>query len=83
MSPIEKVVSIILIHPKARSAVKYLSQHKVVKATRRGKFDGRDRHEEVLLSVGRPNYAEREFIKKCLKSGEPFPVKKIQVKFEA
>jgi hypothetical protein len=34
-----------------------------------------------VFTIGKPNYEEREFIKKCKKAGEPFPVKKIQVKF--
>lgn len=36
---------------------------------------------EVTVTVGKPNYLEREFIKACQKAGEPFPVKKIQLKF--
>jgi len=35
----------------------------------------------MVLTIGRPNYAEREFIKLCKKAGEPFPVKKMQLKF--
>ena len=65
---------------RVRSAVKYISDKEVVKATRRFKPSKRNTREEVLLTIGRPNYAERKFIKLCKKAGEPFPVKKVQLK---
>ena len=64
----------------ARSAVKYVSEKEVVKATRRGKPTKRAFQTQILLTIGRPNYAERKFVKLCQKSGEPFPVKKVQLK---
>lgn len=60
-------------------ATKYVSPSETIKATLRGKRD-RSKHIEILLSLGPPNYLEREFIKKAKKVGEPFPVKKIQLK---
>ncbi len=71
-----------LISNEARRATKYISEKLVIKATRRflrGKFH-RD-NIEIFLTIGRPNYLERDFVKKCRKAGEPFPVKKIQLKF--
>jgi len=64
-----------------RSATKYLSPVLVVKATRHGKPCKNERSTSMVVTVGKPNYAEREFIKKCKKAGEPFPVKKIQLKW--
>lgn len=64
-----------------KTARLYLSDKYVVKATRRGKWDKRDRSVHVLVTVGAPNYLERKFIKACKKAKEPFPVKKIQLKF--
>lgn len=64
----------------ARSAVKYVSEKEVVKATRRGRPSKRAYQTQILLTIGRPNYAERKFIKLCKKAGEPFPVKKVQLK---
>jgi hypothetical protein len=66
---------------KVVRATKYISPTLIVRATRtlyrkriaRGNV-------EILVTVGRPNYLEREFIKACKKSGEPFPVKKVQLK---
>ena len=33
------------------------------------------------LTCGKPNFAERAFVKKAVKAGEPFPVRKVQLKF--
>ena len=37
----------------------------------------------MLLTFGKPNFVERRFIQKCIKAGEPFPAKKIQLQFRA
>lgn len=74
----------ILVNGKARRATKFLSEKLVVKATRKlfqGKVDRRSSSVDIVLTVGPPNYAEREFIKRCKTVGEPFPVKKIQIKW--
>jgi hypothetical protein len=67
----------------ARRATRYISPTEVVKATRRHKPRKSDRTTEMVVTVGRPNYAEREFIKRCKKSGEPLPVNKIHLEFYA
>lgn len=64
-----------------KSAVKYIGEKEVVKATRRFKPDELNEREEIVLTIGKPNYAERKFVKLCKKAGEPFPVKKVQLKF--
>lgn len=62
----------------ARQATKYVSPKLIVRAT----TVQRSRHTvRVLLSIGRPNYRERQFIKLCKKAGELFPIKKTQVKW--
>lgn len=74
-----------LLVTDSRSAVKYVSEKLVVKATRRmsrkrrGPFLG-DNHETLLVTFGRPNYRERLFVKKCKKAGAAFPVKKVQLR---
>jgi len=73
------VISYLSRFPEYRKGTKYLSSELTVKATRRHKLDKRDKNQEFVVTVGRPNYAEREFIKKCKKAGEPFPVKKVQL----
>lgn len=64
----------------AKTATVFLSPKRVVKATRRFKKDRRERHAEYIVSVGTPNYAERQFIKDCIAAGERFPVRKVQLK---
>lgn len=65
----------------AKTATKYLETNLIVRATRRHTFTRRDRHVEFVVTIGKPNVREQEFIKKCKKAGEPFPIKKIQLKF--
>ena len=66
----------------AKKATKFFNEKYVIKATRQGEIDKRSSRITILLTLGKPNFEEREFIKKCKKAGEPFPVKKIQLKFK-
>jgi hypothetical protein len=69
---------------KAIRATKYLDKSTVVSAQRKlfnGKIYKRDRTVDIILKIGKPNFQEKKFIKQCLKSGEPLPIKKIQLKF--
>ena len=69
----------------AVKATKYISPKLVIKASRKrfnGRVDKRNRIAEILFTIGAPNYAEREYIKKLKKAKEPFPVKKVQLKFQ-
>lgn len=65
----------------AKKATIYVALNLVVKASRRFKANKRDAITEVLITIGRPNFEERRFIKACLKTREKFPVKKIQLKW--
>lgn len=74
---------------KAIKATKYLGEKVTVKAAlkrhRHGKMPSkvsRRAGETIVVSIGRPNYAERAFIKACRRSGEALPVKKVQLKFQ-
>ena len=62
-----------------KTATKYISDKLTVKATRRQKSRSQ---QQFIITIGRPNYAERQFIKRCKKAGEPFPVKNIQLKMQ-
>lgn len=75
------LVGHVLSSLNVKRATKFLSPGMVVKATYVGKPGGRARAHHVKVTIGSPNYAEREFIKQCKKAGEPFPVKKVQLKF--
>jgi len=67
-------------------ATKYISPKLILRAVRKTykayKLGSRKGDNvEVHLTIGKPNYLEREFIKLCQKAHEPFPVKKVQLKF--
>ena len=71
-----------LIRTGAYSATKYVSPKYTVKATRRYKLDHRASHVEFLVTLGVPNVVARNFIKQAIKAKEPFPIKKVQLKFK-
>lgn len=71
----------------AHSATKYISPKRVVKITQRLRA-GRvlpkaNENLDFVVTIGRPNYADRLFIKDAIKAGEPFPIKKILLKYPA
>ena len=77
----DKVIDAI-IGEKAARATYYESPTKIIRATRKKYKNGfKEGNIEILLTIGRPNYQEREFIKLCKKAKEPFPIKKVQLKF--
>ncbi len=73
-----------LLSEGAIRATKYLSERETVVAQRityGGRIDKRERRTTIVVTFGEPNFKARDFIKKCKRAGEPFPVKKIQFKF--
>jgi len=70
----------VMADTSVRRATQYFAPNLTAKLTRQRRFGRRDRQSTFLLTIGRPNYAERKFIAACQKAGESFPVKKIQVK---
>lgn len=80
---IAEVVEAVIVN-NAKRATKYFAANDVVTATRKlykGRIDKRDKSIVIVLKIGRPNYAEREFIKQCKKVKEPFPIKRVQLKY--
>ena len=51
----------------ARKATMYLSKDLVVKATARFKYRKDARSRDMVLTIGKPNYAERHFVAKMKK----------------
>lgn len=78
---ITRVTNYLVDDVSVRRATIFLNDRMTVKATRQRRHDGRDKQETFLLTFGRPNFVERQFINMCKKAGEPFPVKKVQIKF--
>jgi len=72
-----------LLRNDAWKATKYLSDKAIVRATRKlfNKKITKRGSVDIILTMGRPKYTERKYIKACNKAGEPFPVKKVQLKF--
>ena len=69
-----------LLRTDSRSSTVYLGSRMVVKATHQRRPRVRDNSNTMLVTYGKPNYAEREFIKACFKAGEPLPLRKAQLK---
>ncbi len=63
-----------------RRATAYISPTLTMKATAQRRQDGRDKSVTCLVTVGRPNFVERRFIKVCQKAGMAFPLSQIQWK---
>jgi hypothetical protein len=68
-----------ILQTGAHRATRYVSPDFTVKATRPHRPDKRSNRVTLVVSFGRPNFAERLFIRRCEKAGEPFPVRKIQL----
>ena len=69
-----------LLRSGARSATVYLSTTQRVTATHIHKPSARNRSTTIAVTYGQLNYAGREFVKACKRAGEPFPVRKVQLK---
>lgn len=77
-----------LLETGARRATLYLSPNFTIRAVRpvyrkhpKVVEDQRYTRGEIRFAIGAPNYAERQFIRKLKLANEPFPVKKVQLKF--
>lgn len=70
-----------LLRTGARKATVYESPTHVTKVTLRKKSLRGERTTEFVVTIGRPNFLERQFIKSCKRAREPFPVRKIQLKY--
>ena len=69
-----------LLASNAKSAIKYIDEKTIVRATWRHKPNNKHTREEMVVTFGRPNYLERKFVKLCKRAKEPFPVLKVQLK---
>lgn len=74
-----KVFGALLASNDNRRATLYLSPGLTFKATRTARVDKRQRQEHYVVTIGKPNWHERERIKVFKRAGEPFPVKKVQL----
>lgn len=68
-----------LDYTQAHRATHFISEKEIVRVTRRlvgGKIEKNGRTRDYSVTIGKPNYEEREFLNAAKKVGEPFPVKK-------
>jgi hypothetical protein len=76
-----------ILTTKAKKATRFVSPKEIIRAVRtsyKGKTGkkGFDKGNiEITLTIGKPNYAERDFIKICLKAKQKFPLHKNILKF--
>lgn len=70
-----------MIDPNVRTATAYMSPvytMRLSKVHRHVRSNGRSR--TFSLTLGKPNYEARQFVKRALRAAEPFPVKKVQLR---
>jgi hypothetical protein len=80
MTALERVVQAAR-DPRVRSATVYDSPTSRVTATRPHKGRRTDRQTTLVVTIGQPNYAQRQFVKRCQQAGVRFPIRKAQLRF--
>jgi hypothetical protein len=70
-------VTAALMVSDAKSAVKYLDAKTIVRATWHNKPSSKNKHEEMVITIGQPNYRERKFINKCALECVKLPTKPV------
>lgn len=78
---VARVMERVLMDRNIRKATKFVAPDFIVRATRQCRQRKNSRWTTVMLTFGKPNFRERAFVKACQKAGEPFPVRKVQLKF--
>jgi len=81
MRKLGEAVGDVVCASNVRRATAFISPTLTMKATAQRKHDKRATSVTVLVTVGRPNFVERRFIKVCQKAGMAFPLRQIQWKF--
>ena len=70
-----------MIDPNVRTATAYLAPDYTMRLSRVHRHRKNARARTFSLTLGKPNYEAREFVKRCQAAGEPFPVKRPQLRF--
>lgn len=66
-------------NPPVRRATAYLGPQTTMKLTRQRPKRARERQETFILTVGQPNYAERQTLKKYRADNMKFPVLEVEI----
>lgn len=75
------VVVAVLECPELKRATKFLDAKTIVRCTRPKRCYGYERWDNVVLTVGRPNHAERKFIRDCQRNHVEGQMKHLQLKW--
>jgi hypothetical protein len=75
-----EVVYQLMCDTKVKRATKYLRSDVVVNGTYVGKVDKRERTAHIRVKIGRPNYAEKKFVKQLKDAEIAFPVRRVILK---
>jgi hypothetical protein len=78
---IAKAVEVVLSETCVRKATVFQHPNLTVVAERRHKPRKNDCITEVLLTIGSPNFKNRQMVKDLLQAEEPFPVKRVFLEF--
>lgn len=73
-NPVQKMLELLEQNPQLRQVRYYRSPKRVVKLTRRQKSR---KTTEYILTVGKPNYRDRQFIRLCIRARQPFPINRL------
>lgn len=76
---ISKAIDALLTLPTVRQAVVFQHPRLTIVATRSRRPDRRSKLAEIVLTIGRPNYLNRERIATLQRAGQPFPVKRVHL----
>lgn len=83
-TPYAEVFRVLMSDENIIRATKFVSPSLVIRLVRRtyDKKVNKRGNIEVSLTIGKPNYLEREFVADCKKAKVPFPVRNVQVKYQ-
>lgn len=83
MGATQKALAALMRSVSAKTSTAYISDKLVVRLTRHAnRSSSRNPSDEFSLTIGRPNFSARKFIKLAKRAGEPFPIKKAQLTFQ-
>lgn len=72
------VVRNVMAMPEASTVTRCLSAKRIVRATRR-RSKARDGNTTIIVTIGKPNYAERAAIARAVAKGSAFPINLVRV----
>lgn len=78
----QEMIDLLFSNPKLKTVTQYISPLNVVRVTKSNKHNNRKKRSNTyLVTVGKPNYKSALFVKACVKAGEPFPVRRLQLDY--